>query len=641
MSGLTFNLKTAWKLFSKPFLLLLWLGACAIWPQPTPAPSPTPLAATLPPPRPVPTESTAEFIAQPLPLPTPAATPLATRPVAPTPAANQWPHYSTQLAYLANPAALPLLTEAEQSQLQTQGFLQLSEPFASPYDIYRQASQQNQPWLITADLVLYATAQTTQQAWPQARQEYLGAAVAEWTTEMLTICQTQWEVAQSQQDGLTAEAARKNWAYFALVGQLLGLGTPLHPAVAETVQSELTLLNRGGSFISPLLGEIVDYTPFQATTDPLTQALLWYQTIGLRVDDPAVARLHGRQIRLLLATQSATWSNLVAILTHFEGAQEPTLATWQAIDQATLTNELDGFVVTAQQLPHPTFYFLPQPHPLAEEVITALTYNRVGSFVGTGEAPFTAGQTSVGLVRLLSHPADAPAVFGSEVALAYLQNNQENAYTGFEAQFEALRQKLSTTHSQTIHWLQALAPLLAAADTRPFTQQPAWAERQLQVWQMGWLMAHQPLPPRPAGEPLPQPAALWLEPQPLLYAHLASYVQQTRQILAQVGWLSQSNGDKLYQLEGELWQLHTLANYSAAGYGLTAAEQTWLWQWLAKIYQQTGDPLPLTYVYQTESVTQQQTVITVANSSPFYLIVLQEGQPQVAVGATFNWQFSR
>ncbi|MDA0243041.1 MAG: DUF3160 domain-containing protein [Chloroflexi bacterium] len=599
-----------------PLLACTWAGGGGATAVPIPPPSPT--AAALAPlvgePLELPPAPPWPFVAyQPIPLPQPAA---------PLPTPN--------LATAVNLASLPPLTPAELDTLSQTGQLPLGQPSADRLEPWRWAAEQNLPLYVNSDLVLLAAQSATQRAWARAQAEYLPSHLLTLTAAHSQAAEAQWRTATAADppDALLVEAAERNLAYFGVAGRLLNPTYSVHPAALSWVESELALIAQGGTFVSPLLGVVADYQPLTRAEAGYGRALAWYRQMPLQLNSALpTARLHAQQARLWLAqspTTQAQWLNLATGLAYTNGWQGTPLPHWQAIATATAAMPLDSFLLTAGQLPDPTFYFLPPPSSPTAEIFHALTYNRVGTYTGTEPWPSVAAETDAGVVRLLPTGLDVAAAVGSETALATLRASGAADFVGWEEQMARLRGQWGgdnpdlLTQTASGGWLYALQPVL---DT------PTWA--------VGWAAEAAVWPAIPPAAPaaLPEVATVIVAPEVALYGRVAAH---QRQLLAQwqaVGWLSEGNAAELLLLDELLRWLFALAVRQQAGGVFTAEEQAWARAIPARMAYLLGEvSLPVTGTLYTDPLTGQVVTAEWGTVRPWLVLASAEGQGVVAVG---------
>ncbi|MCB8954048.1 MAG: DUF3160 domain-containing protein [Ardenticatenales bacterium] len=679
MISIWFAVRRRWWLLG-----LLPLLACAF---PTLAPTPTP--AVLP--DAVETRVVPAFAGIPQTAPdTAPAPPFAPYTLAPINRAHAPIDYPFTFDTLLDPGLLTRLNPSQQLLLSRNGFVVLPVPWPQLYQVYQRARETGDPIFISTDAVLALTDTLLTAAWQRAEQGTL-------TDDLYALSQGMQEAAaRQQQDAVSPvrEAARQNLAFFTIAGRLLDVDFPVPEAVAEIVADELILLDRGGIFVSPLLGEPHDYSryrPFGHYAADLRlsgtfRATTWYQQVAFDLDQPDLERLRQQARQLLLlgrglqTSQNWTrWQRVVAAQAYFMGAQPadltlPQLAAaaqavyggWPLPVELADTARLDNFIATvrAQSSPGAVVRWLPRPRPLADALLPDLLFNRVGGYEGPQDvAPFTGVVTPIGVVRGRPHGLDLAALSGSAAAWTVLESGGDTQYQGFAAQFAALQARIdawdAATWTETLDgaWLYSLLPLLSppAADAPSFMRAPAWMDKQLMSWMGGWVLAQadlawQPSSPLTPTLPLVAGNVEWgyVEPVPAFYAHLAALTQQVRDGLAQRDLLDAEMGKKLAQLAELLHKCQQITAKELAGVeNLSPEEQSLMqtfgddWQRLVTFTDGLAASLPPTLVdAYTDPNTGQALQVGVGEAWQIYVIVPIDGQPVLAVGGVFSgYQF--
>lgn len=579
-------------------LLLLWLAGlgCALPGQttPDPAPPPSPFPSSVPSPviRPLAgaPPATLPAVAPPGFVPLPANSQVELEAAALLPAA---------LDELSNTGALASLSRAEQAFLAAQGFVAVPGSWATFGDLYRNLSADGLPLLFTSDAALYLLDVIADVAWQRAELQ-LAEHLQALTASLVAASQEQWEGAGDEE---TAEAAWHNLAFFSVAARLLDPAFVIPGVVADVVAEELTLIEQGGTFISPLRGEAVDYASMQPSGRYAADTALaryfgarhWLsQPFAITADDPDMARRHARQLALMAMAVAASdngprWQRVADTLAYFENSGGATSleAVSAALDAlgpgAGLEGErLDDLAATLLALPAPpafappaapAFTFLPPAASPAQMLLPAFVYNQVGIYEGEPPLPVTARQTNIGPVRALPRILDAAAAYGDEVALEWLMAAKDDRYQGYDSQLAALQTALQQIPPVRYDpaWLQSMQPFLARPVAVPDS---ALGQVYLNSWLGGWVLLHHDtaLAPRPvdwvaAGEAA-GPAFVQAPPQ--LLGALAALARQVEQGLRERDLLDAEAGQKLLQLERLYLALQQVAETDRGGEPLDA-----------------------------------------------------------------------
>ena len=594
------------------------------------------------------------------------------------------------LTEIGNPDVVERLDKAQRDLLAQQGFVVVATPFSTFGDLYQDAARQDFPVFITGDALLYSLDVLLDVAWQRAEREHLAPALEVLSQAMVEASLAQWEGAA---DEAVATAAWQNMAFFAVGSDLLLPGYVPPPAVATLVQDELTLIEQGGVFVSPLFGRQQDYAAFKppgyyaadATLGRYYQAMAWYaQPLSLDGADAAVARATARRALLMAAaataaTSSGRWQQISQAATFVRGAGgawsvAEVVAAAHAVygtlppteDLADLAR-LDDFIATLRSLPRPTafdpqaapvFRFMPAAAPPDVAVFHELTFNQVGRYLREGEAlPFTAVETAIGPVRGLPRVLDVAAAFGSEEALARLEAEGDTAYDGYSFQMDALRAHFGDLDeadwTQTLGggWLYATRPLLATHT--PGAAPKAWWGKQFNTWVGAWVLQRHGtmLGARPVQAETEAPAATfgYVEPMPLLYGRLAALARQAISGLQARELLDEEVGQKLLRLERLLLALQDIGAKEVSGEALTDDERALVGQVgerlealllfapaaegaVARI---DREPAPVVDVYASAS-SGEVVQAALGEVWPIYVIVPGDAQPLLAVGGVFS-----
>ncbi len=204
-----------------------------------------------------------------------------------------------------------------------------------------------------------------------------------------------------------------------------------------------------------------------------------------------------------------------------------------------------------------------------------LVFPAVGGYVG-GDEPFTMKMTALGLQRCFPRGLDVMAVLGSERAYDILKAEGDIEYRGentsYDKQLAGLREEFGAFTEKEWNrnlywaWLYALKPLLE--DFGPgyptFMQTDAWRDRELQTALASWtelrhdtiLYAKQSYTPQATAiPPQPKPMVGYVEPVPEFYSRMLALTSMTKDGLAQLDALSDSEKSRLESLESILERL--------------------------------------------------------------------------------------
>jgi len=199
----------------------------------------------------------------------------------------------------------------------------------------------------------------------------------------------------------------------------------------------------------------------------------------------------------------------------------------------------------------------------------------VGMYVGK-DKPFTMKVTALGPARCFPRGLDVMAVLGSERAYEILKAEGDTEYQGedtsYDEQLEELREEFGAFTEKDWNrnlywaWLYALKSLLEdfGQGHPTFMQTEAWKDKELQTALASWtelrhdtiLYAKQSYTPAlTAMPPEPKPVVGYVEPVPEFYFRMLSLTKMTKEGLAQLDALSDSERSRLRSLEGILERL--------------------------------------------------------------------------------------
>jgi hypothetical protein len=209
----------------------------------------------------------------------------------------------------------------------------------------------------------------------------------------------------------------------------------------------------------------------------------------------------------------------------------------------------------------------------------------VGMYAGKGE-PFTMKMTALGPARCFPRGLDIMAVLGSEQAYEILKAEGDTEYQGegtsYDEQLSELRKEFSALTEEDWNrnlywaWLYALKPLLAGFGRGypSFMQAEAWRDKGLQTALASWtelrhdtiLYAKQSYTPAlTAMPPQPKPVPGYVEPVPEFYARMLALTTMTKEGLAQLDALSDSEKSRLESLESILNRLVNISKDELEG----------------------------------------------------------------------------
>lgn len=493
--------------------------------------------------------------------------------------------------------------------LRRNGFFVMRETGREFFEVYEQNRYSLLPNFVTVDSMTHTyhlyfayLLRTTERTYLlQKMRDLTGLLLQDSQTQLEALRGTAWEA-----------AARRNVGFFAVAAQLMGTGDPVPTEVQEPVQAELDLVQQAGGIAhSPLFGDDEDYSQYvprgyyQGNPDleAYFRAMMWYGRRNFAQKDEDLDR--GALLVTLALAQDAQaldlWSAVYTITGFFAGASDDNgyyeyrALLDQAYGGAPQTGELaqntaawDVFHRLTAELPAPRINSVPLPDEgtevdhldvakgfrlmgqrfsLDESIFTQLTYNRVD-------------QNPAGEKRLLPNGLDVPAAFGSDAALALLESLGATSFAGYSEQMDALRAQIADAPDDTwlaslySQWLLMLRPLaLAHGEGYPsFMQGDAWARKDLQSFLGSYaelkhdtILYAKQLMAEGGGGPLdPRDDRGYVEPEPEVFARLASLVEATSTGLAGYGVLGEGDAQNLGILQELASRLEAIARKELA-----------------------------------------------------------------------------
>jgi len=216
----------------------------------------------------------------------------------------------------------------------------------------------------------------------------------------------------------------------------------------------------------------------------------------------------------------------------------------------------------------------------------------VGMYVGK-DKPFTMKTTALGPARCFPRGLDVMAVLGSERAYDILKAEGDTEYQGedtsYDEQLEELREEFGAFSEEDWNrnlywaWLYTLKSLLDDFHQGypTFMQTEAWKNKELQTALASWaelrhdtiLYAKQSYTPAlTAMPPEPEPVVGYVEPVPEFYSRMLSLTKMTKEGLAQLDALSDSERSRLESLEAILERLAQISQDELEGKELSEAD---------------------------------------------------------------------
>jgi hypothetical protein len=512
------------------------------------------------------------------------------------------------------------LSAAQKGGLSANGFVvkpPVPGQFKEFYQAYESLRYNENPVFVTTDSVYHVYHLIFDKMLRDLERDYFIATLKTLTTTLVSASHNQF--AQSQGTALE-EPARRNVAFFATAGVLLGLPDAIPAEAADLVSAELALINAAaGPAISPIWDRAdladdkklrEDYSQYiprghYTKSEELKKyfkAMMWYGRMTFRLRDAFETQ------RALLATQALRTSTAPDLsFTEYGALSDSVFGAGAPIAAFADSGKIAEFLEAAKSLPPPQvnsmwvwiwedktdatkgFRLMGQRFTLDEYVFGQMIWRNVGTL----DKP-----------RGLPKALDFFAALGSDEALALLRGMGEDQYENFDKQMTKVQGEISAlqrdTWTQNLYyaWLYSFQPLIAVKDARfpAFMQNQAWTRKDLHTALASWtelkhdtiLYAKQVMAELGGGGERPEPPHGYVEPNPEAYARLRALAMMTRSGLSARNLLSETTGGNLDNLIDLLEFLQSASERELAGQALTTDEY-----WRIQYYGGTLEALTL------------------------------------------------
>ncbi|MBU7012934.1 MAG: DUF3160 domain-containing protein [Theionarchaea archaeon] len=502
------------------------------------------------------------------------------------------------------------LTAAQIKALHTNGVVVVPSRYDQFYSVYQNCKKNNIPIFVTTDAVLHTYHILYDYTLRILETEYFYQDALFLTQQMADISVDYYEQTGDR-------AALKNVAYFCVAGKLLDETFVVYPEAQDIVDKELESIRAHQGFSqSPIFGYKEDYSQYvprghYTRSEVLAKyfkALMWYGRIMFRLKSEEETKQALYTVKAIKDTNTLElWDKIYEPTVFFVGKTDDlnvyeytALAEEIYGESFTLSDlqdaaKLSQFIEKAWELRDPRinanwvkdtqnaeeetkgFKFMGQRFIPDSYMFRQLVYDKVGT---------------VSNPRIFPKGLDVMAVLGSERALQHLES--EKQFYNYSEQMEKLREEFSglkeTVWTQNLYWtwLYCLLPLLEEKDAHypPFMQSAAWTDKELNTALGSWtelrhdtiLYAKQSYTLEATAMP-PQPELTkgYVEPNPYVYARLASLARMMREGLEQRTLLLPEYSEKLETLENLLLQLKIISEKELSGQSLTEEEYRTIW----------------------------------------------------------------
>lgn len=437
---------------------------------------------------------------------------------------------------------------------------------------------------------------------------------------------------QYKEMGKTAwgNAARRNLAFFSVGSRLLDPQAPIPASVSKEVEAELKLINahQAGMQISPVMsiGQKTDaleslkedYTQYiprghYTSSDNLKayfKSMMWYGRMNFRLKNEDETR---SAVLMTLALQEqanlADWDKIYQTSNFFVGqsddlgyAQYSSLLRkiyGKSLKSSQLTTDdkkWQTFMKEASKLKGPSinsipifdatiqpdrereikgFRFMGQRYTVDADIFQRLIYREVG-------------ENKQGERRMLPKGLDIPAAMGSSEAKSILKQMGQYEYQNYPENMGKLEKHLSGLETGTWHqnlywsWMNTLTPLTVEKPKGypSFMLNQAWQRKELNTYLGSWtelkhdtiLYAKQVYAEAGGGGDEKVDDRGYVEPNPHLYARLATLTAMTREGLQSRNLLNQRDAESLQRMEKLALELKTISEKELQGKSLSDEE---------------------------------------------------------------------
>lgn len=506
------------------------------------------------------------------------------------------------------------------------GFVVLPEPGVEFFLAYELNRYDNTPNLITTDAMLHNYHIFFQHLLKTIEQEQLIPELKKLNAGMAEAAEKQW---QALKNTPWENAALRNLAFFAVGNRLLDPGAKIPDLVKTEVQAELDLIKAQQDIeISPIMNmgsepdileslkeDYTQYIPRGHYTDSETleryfQSMMWYGRMTFRLKDEDETR-SAVLITMAMSEKDnlSSWDDIYQTTNFFVGQSDnpgfeqyldvlkkvygsnPSLQTiindgdkWQTFWQEARQIEgpsinsipiFDANIQPDREQEISGFRFMGQRYTVDADIFQRLIYREVG-------------ENPAGQLRLLPKGLDIPSALGSVEAEDILQTMGEYQYENYPENMQKMQQHLQSlpeaNWQQNLYWgwLNALRPLTREIPEGypSFMQNQAWARKDLNTFLSSWtelkhdtiLYSKQNYAEMGGGGDENIDDRGYVEPNPHLYARLASLTAMTRDGLKARELLNERDADSLDRMEKLALDLKVMAEKELRDEALTEAE---------------------------------------------------------------------
>ncbi len=518
------------------------------------------------------------------------------------------------------------LSPAATNLLIKNGFVVVPNKYEKEFfSLYERNRYEPVPLFVTTDSVLHNYHLFFDHLLRVVETEKLAPQLKELNKEMLSQAQEQYE---SLRGTGWENAARRNVGFFAVAGKLLDPGVSVPPVIKNEVEEELFLIeNHQGIAVSPLMnmggsGDSVDllqedysqYIPrgHYERTDSLKayfKSMMWYGRLTFRLESEDETR---SAVLITLALNkgenSQMWDRIYATTNFFVGKSDDILFSQykELIDSIYGSNadlqtvvagpeRWNAFLEAAGELEPPAINSM----PIFDETIQPDREKEIKGFRFMGQR-FTLDasvfqrliyrdvkENSRNEMRMLPRGMDIPAAMGSTEAYNILQAAGETDYRNYPENMAKMKAYITglskETWNQNLYWnwLYTLMPLIQEkpAGYPSFMRNAAWARKELNTYLGSWtelkhdtILYAKPVYAEAGGGGENIDDRGYVEPNPYVYARLASLVKMTGDGLEARELLNERDKESLGRMEELILALKAISEKELSNTPLTDEE---------------------------------------------------------------------
>lgn len=504
------------------------------------------------------------------------------------------------------------LTQEGRKLLSDNGFMVVPEENTEFFMVYEMNRYNNIPSFITTDAMLHNYHLFFRHLFKSAENEYLIPRLDKLNKKMLDEALEQYKVLKGTS---WEKAIRRNLAFFAVGASLLDPNTAIPSMVQNEVRKELNLINQHeGIEVSPVMSmgrsadelknlkqDYTKYIPsghYSKSEDMKSyfKNMTWYGQFNFRLNDEDESK---SAVLITLALNRgdrfSRWEKIYQPTNFFLGKSDD-IGYYQFVpllketygpnitlsDLSKNTGQWASFWKEAKELKPPVNNSIPlfNETTSSERESEVRGYRFMGQRFALDEAVF--GQliypavkaNQQGQKRLLPKGLDLAAVMGSGEADSLLKEMGETNYKGYPEKMEKMQDYVAglkkTTWTQNLYWTW-LYTLRSLTGEKPsgypsFMLSSAWAKKELNTYLGSWTeMKHDAIisarqVSAETNEPQEDTDVLgYVEPNPYLYARLASLTAMMNEGLSSRGLLNKGDRVNLERLEKIALSLKTIS----------------------------------------------------------------------------------